>query len=354
MAVAPVYQYHKLRNQEVRLLDLLPGRFEDEICCFLRPVKLDPERPPTYHALSYAWGNPERTTSITIVSHTKQYKFGVTENLYTALQHLRFQDTSRTLWIDAICINQQDVQERNTQVARVADVFRSAAQINVNIVSNEITMSDSSEINESLLDHLGPLPFDDVTLESLNSLLIRPWFSRLWIWQETYLAQNRAHLMCGYDTMSCHTFGKALVLLTRKTHAQEFPGLYNAIMRAQNIIISSHFQTGIQRVLDITRDAKCSDERDRVFGVLHLVEKSYRLVIRPNYANSTVDVFKDLVLRLALDHGDLSLLTSCELRAAGTKLPSWVPDWSLPRTAPILIDLGACWNAGGLARYSDG
>jgi chaperonin cofactor prefoldin len=80
---------------------------------------------PKYTALSYTWGNPTLSHQIFV---NNRY-LHVTESLEVALQHLRDQKDTLTLWIDAICINQQDTDEKNQQVQQMADIYRNASQV---------------------------------------------------------------------------------------------------------------------------------------------------------------------------------------------------------------------------------
>jgi hypothetical protein len=83
---------------QIRLLELLPDRWTEEIRCELRIAALD--KGPAYEALSYVWGNPQDTVEITV----NGAPFKATRNLTAALRRLRSSRDSRTLWADAICI----------------------------------------------------------------------------------------------------------------------------------------------------------------------------------------------------------------------------------------------------------
>ena len=94
----------------IRLLHLGPATSpEDAIRCFFSVVSLDDEL--QYEALSYVWGEMSDNQEIEI----GERRFSVTANLFCALRHLRFQERTRVLWVDALCINQLDLQERAVQ-----------------------------------------------------------------------------------------------------------------------------------------------------------------------------------------------------------------------------------------------
>ena len=97
-----------------------PGRSPDPVHCHLQHARLDQD--PQYEALSYVWGDPTNQVFI-LLGGTR---FPVNRSLYGALLRLRREHTQRTLWIDAICINQQDVTERNTQASLMSSIYKTA------------------------------------------------------------------------------------------------------------------------------------------------------------------------------------------------------------------------------------
>jgi Heterokaryon incompatibility protein (HET) len=123
------YQYQPLdalgSQGDIRLVELLPSQKNDSITnttisCRLRPVSF--HDCPAYEALSYHWGDPNLTLSITLDGKS----FQVTKNLAEALQCLTPTEESRFLWIDAICINQTDDSERSQQVQSMAKIYEDA------------------------------------------------------------------------------------------------------------------------------------------------------------------------------------------------------------------------------------
>ena len=124
-------------KREIRLLHLFPrdqlirqqpspfNIFQDEepISCLLETVSLNDS--PKYNALSYTWGKPELTHQIWVNNAI----LPVTESLAVALRHLRQESEILILWVDAVCINQRDTDEKNHQVRQMAEVYRHAAQV---------------------------------------------------------------------------------------------------------------------------------------------------------------------------------------------------------------------------------
>jgi hypothetical protein len=142
-----------------------------------------------YTAVSYVWGDPLHIHRIQISG----YDFGVADNLFNVLRSLRRSAESISLWIDAICINQNDIPEPNSQVQKMASIYRSA----VDVVGCLGSARPDFEMGLSLLQKL---LVDDEQLylensyapawEALIALLDNPYWTRVWILQETALNPN--------------------------------------------------------------------------------------------------------------------------------------------------------------------
>ncbi|OCL15030.1 HET-domain-containing protein, partial [Glonium stellatum] len=106
-------------RREIRLISVTPGEWSDEINCEFTVASLDDR--PEYYALSYTWGDPTITRPIIINGVRKQ----ATVSLESALRRLReTAEPSIMIWIDALCINQEDSVERSHQVGMMGDIYR--------------------------------------------------------------------------------------------------------------------------------------------------------------------------------------------------------------------------------------
>ncbi|KAK0716157.1 heterokaryon incompatibility protein-domain-containing protein [Lasiosphaeris hirsuta] len=112
-----VYTPLNTQNKETRLLLLHAGSSDEPIQCSLQVVSL--HHGPQYEALSYVWGSQHSNTSIDLSGQP----FRVTPNLHAALKRLRLAGSQRTLWVDAVCINQADNDEKAAQVAMMSDIY---------------------------------------------------------------------------------------------------------------------------------------------------------------------------------------------------------------------------------------
>lgn len=122
------YRYLPLPNADYfRIITICPGSIGDPIVTRLNEWYIGSN--VKYEALSYHWGISTADVKITIECDTTQQEFYVRPNLEAALKHLRYRDKERHLWIDAICIDQTDDQEKSSQIPRMADIFYNATSV---------------------------------------------------------------------------------------------------------------------------------------------------------------------------------------------------------------------------------
>jgi hypothetical protein len=175
------FQYSPLpkRPGVIRLLRLLPSEHEeDRICCelfdydLLRPGRTT----PPYEALSYVWGDEKNPQIISLDGES----FSVTRSLHAALLNLRDTGVLRTIWVDAICINQQDNEEKGIQIQAMASVYTMASKVVVWLGKAESESdlalealqgaANSTDVLKSLAVHM-----------AVMELLDRKWFRRIWV-----------------------------------------------------------------------------------------------------------------------------------------------------------------------------
>ena len=140
-------EYRRINSRSIRLLILKPSTsLSKPIECRLQHVSLGefqgPKAGKTYEALSYVWGARDGTMPITCDGQTLL----VTPNCESALRYLRHKFTKRVLWVDAICINQQSIEERNVQVPLMNEIYTLATKV-------VIWLGVGSPEEESLLRH---------------------------------------------------------------------------------------------------------------------------------------------------------------------------------------------------------
>lgn len=108
-------------SESFRLIEVQPGAFAHPIHCKIREWPL--HNAPNYEALSYAWGPQAETGPFVVLDGSP---FQISTELEIAIRRLRQTNNTRTLWIDAICINQGNIRERNAQVAVMRDIYKGA------------------------------------------------------------------------------------------------------------------------------------------------------------------------------------------------------------------------------------
>ncbi|KAF2469448.1 uncharacterized protein BDR25DRAFT_289012, partial [Lindgomyces ingoldianus] len=181
-----IYSPLPLGDTEIRLVTIVPGILEDPMVCILEAVSLD--SPLAYEALSYVWGNLDDSRTI-IVNNAPA---DVTSNLDMALRYIRHPEELRTMWIDAICIDQSNTVERNQQVRMMTSIYRRAhtVLIWVGILEEQETFSVLERINRrdaGQINHCG----------ILATLILRDWFHRIWTKQELTVALRDPWIIFG-------------------------------------------------------------------------------------------------------------------------------------------------------------
>ncbi|KAF8866366.1 hypothetical protein BDZ45DRAFT_542611, partial [Acephala macrosclerotiorum] len=195
----------------IRILHLAPGQPSEPIHVKLSRFPLSAA--PEYESLSYTWGTAIRDHFVTYSGSSVQVPgWRVTRNLYFALQQLRHPQKTRNLWVDALCIKQENPQELSEQVRIMKDIYAKAS--NVVIWLGEETPSDRMAFSVlnlfrcqfqargffhfSLQDY-GNGCFPTKTAYHWVALLYffqKSWWLRVWILQEMVMAK-RATVVCG-------------------------------------------------------------------------------------------------------------------------------------------------------------
>ena len=162
--------------------------------CRIFNILLNDANRPSYEALSYVWGDASVTQPILL--HGKPFE--VTRALWIAVQYLRLENWPRIIWVDAICINQEDIAEREQHVCRMAEVYKNALRglLWMDIPSRAIQhilpllRRDYPEDENSAVDFALTLinEADAVTLKEYNILCTDSVWRRSWIVQELILS----------------------------------------------------------------------------------------------------------------------------------------------------------------------
>jgi hypothetical protein len=171
----------------IRLIRLLPSKDEGEpLRCELFEYDLRAlhTRNHLYEALSYVWGGEKKPKSIIITGNQKgDQELAVTQNLFTALLRLRDSDFSRVLWVDAICINQTDDNEKEHQIQFMAAIYAKASRVIIWLGEAQENDQALESIRIAGARSANPLNIETSQREIIQ-LLGRPWFQRIWVRKE--------------------------------------------------------------------------------------------------------------------------------------------------------------------------
>lgn len=316
---------------------------------------------PLYTALSYTWGNAPPAVPIQCEGQV----FHITENLDGALRVLRKEDESVYVWADAVCINQNDVEEKNNQVPLMREIYEYADTVSVWI--GEDTAERDAEECFKLLERLSAEPTirsrvakkhldeperaiereeieemapdrmpesDRPIYTKLETLLQRRWFSRTWIIQEIVVGHHPM-LYCGSAKISWESFTRGIDQANALGHLatpSSFTTLYEGRLE---------FQTGawamdLLSLLERHRSAQVDNKRDKVFAFFGLSRqihgKDVGIVI--DYKLSLGKLYTAVTRRALEIMPTLDVLSYPHVgdRQDGptriTDLPSWAIDWT--------------------------
>lgn len=289
---------------------------------------LDKAVPPplTYVALSYTWGDPVDTALVEV--NGKQLP--VRKNLEAALRALRDKQLLRqgcAVWVDALCINQDDLQERREEVGRMRSIYKDARAVAVwvgqegedgaqaiwlmKLLSASFRCGSSAQLAHSIRTGASPIPTG--AWGALAAFMDRPYWSRVWILQEVAMGDRSTPILCGKYMLTWGELFDALYGFTSANIDLVFScmdhecGGGSGLRR--NHIIQLNSQQQIQMklkapqtlpILDVARRCLVSDNRDRVFGLLGLMapEITRRTIL--DYTISTARVYESFAAALIL------------------------------------------------------
>lgn len=176
-------------SDEIRLLYLQPRSAGAKIQCLLKRVKVSDHL--SYEALSYMWG-PKSLTPVEINGET----YEVRDNLASALSHLRLETEQRILWADALCINQDNIRERNHQVIQMGSIYENASRVVIWLGPSEGAVAREPWVFSGGVQ--GRL--DSRGVQTINAFFRSEYWTRLWIIQEVLLARQLV-IQCGFDIL---------------------------------------------------------------------------------------------------------------------------------------------------------
>jgi len=304
------YTYKPLETpNSIRLLTLHPGARDDPIQCDLLHTKIQDGK---YRALSYEWGNEGDLGSIISVNNVS-FPRPIQKNLEFSLREIRDESENVTLWIDALCINQDDTTEKGHQVAMMRNIFREAdtviawlgpaadnSELAMDLIADKMKLREKTE-NQQL---------SDTELAALAPIAYRSYWSRVWIIQEFFLAK-KLEIRCGskavpyedqfrnYLDVMCLPTSQFLAPRWKRgpnsppTHTHMFARMMPQTTDPDSILHNAHLFSWLRRSYNL--DAQASDPRDYIYALLGVSDDCNPAEVIPEYNNDTA---RDALLKI--------------------------------------------------------
>ncbi|KAF5581078.1 het-6-heterokaryon incompatibility [Fusarium pseudoanthophilum] len=393
-----LFPYQPLKSDELRLLLVEPGDTE-LIRVELRTVKSRTAQ--RFWALSYVWGARENPATILL----NDQLFSITRNLYNALYQYRrhvFDDygsEKAMLWVDAICINQNDQVEKSIQVPRMSEIYGQCERVlawlgpvesdeeshvcrlserlkqfqpPVRSVSEGLSEDDSIKtfMSSGRSNETAAIEVDSVR-KALRSIGHRPWFRRIWILQEAVLAKKQPILLCGSHELGYEIFFKTWVLMLNPSEdgqllysfMTENPVRFKAIELVYKNMLQGRSEMtpelgkgsvnrekqcalDMAKLLNETTELEATVAHDRLYALIGLLAcDPLPKALQPDYTQSFEELcykFTIFILEQTQDIRVLNLGTVGNL----SSVPSWIPDLRNSWTARsnLTPSPGKCFN----------
>ena len=370
------------RTRNIRLLKIFPARneatqHEETIQSRLETWDLS-EAKGKYEALSYAWG--EKGNGFAFIQ-CDNVTTKIWRNLHQALLQLRRNISrgnirqTKLIWVDALCIDQTDMQERQAQILLMKDIFGYASQVLIWLGEHD---KASRQVWDSTKGALPGSPQEVIrnaiqwNVKMREDFIRRPWFRRVWTLQEVVLSR-KATIRCGDSemdwTLFCtiwkdrYEFMKNLkpeIREGRVDHIEEslaFIGLMHCFDIQQQLCGNNGSEPTktlpLSEIIIRTWYRDATEAHDRIYALLGLVDiNEYAGLEKPNYSQSPLELFVEVtktamrvdktpaLLNIAgLSPEDMgSEISSSDANATSgspetnsgqnVRRPSWVPDWS--------------------------
>ena len=353
------------KRSEIRLIEIRSDDGVEMVECRLSISSLEDN--PKFTALSYVWGSPTITEDIILNDEL----FPATINLAAALKYVKthwcnnFPDRnskSFRLWVDAICINQKDSNERNSQIGLMRDVY-SKAELVLSWLGHGVDGVDiafdalrtiAKETRDSGTEYTGvewlksyPTWWNDSaeSWEAIENFLQLPYWHRVWIFQELVLGKYLLFIH-GYTALNYEDLAEAgnwfqctgFLIRGGTIEKPSFLSLYiwllltfdfrTAAISRIKVVKQQRLKNNPWELFYSSSGLRATDPRDHVYGLLGL--QDFNIV--PDYRKDLGSVFKDLVDAWIQDSGRLDCILYAGVgtfdRGPYSFLASWSPNFS--------------------------
>lgn len=303
-----------------------------------------------FEALSYTWGDQGDARSILINGSRKD----VPRNLEEALRALRGLKETRLgmhYWVDSLCIDQENEGERNEQVKRMKVIYSQARAIVVWLGQEE--REDRSAVQT--MRHPCRDPYVESPLRIPQDLLLdgwpalvafmrKPYWNRSWIIQELAVNHNSTLILCGRFKLTrrmirlgaiyCQEWSKASENQSNQSDPDAGPDAWSMasrVYRLASLTFNPNDGARLDLLLNLVRRADATDKKDKVYGILGLLDSTVSMDIVPDYSPSISErqVYTDFMNSIVKNSRRLEQIMFGGITTE-EGWPSWVPDWRLP------------------------
>lgn len=321
----------------------------------------------SYKALSYVCGDPDITEPMYIDGQ----QFDITSNCHAAICRLRELGACR-VWVDSVCIQQNDTEEKSFQVSMMSQIYSKAEEVIVflgynkqevqhtqkesdNFVTglimmkNAINGNSSARLSKPRIDGKGPrlVPGEwRRQYRALAQFFFHPWFSRVWTYRETTFSKS-IRVVTNHTTVPYSLLLPTINDLIDKIEALNRDGRKHLILEKSELeqLSRARCHTAAAASLQsIERKPKlhewmlricfydCSHPLDRVFAALGFQEDYIRNMVQVDYSKSVLEVYFNAAEVIMQTENSLRLIRFAGLaNTSEMEWPSWLPDWQKNR-----------------------
>ncbi|KAK4505073.1 hypothetical protein PRZ48_003036 [Zasmidium cellare] len=377
-------------THQIRVLELQPGRYGGDIFCTLvvqdldlstQPTIPDPKiksRPeadfdkpevweeyrrqcadPPYVALSYTWGDPKPEEQKPVNLHGID-GFSVTPNLHACLARLRKREDARRLWIDQLCIHQDNLEERAAQVRAMAHIYAQAIDVYV-------WLGDTTTLNELPNEADGAWAYRRAVFDQLQEAVNRAassWWTRAWVVQEFMMARREPMMCFGLCQVRWSNLVETLFTISKERggvgapSADRFKHLAKGFWQEGRQVtidpiklLGSDLLNYASMGLDSKEDkpfdrgprglanyawtftqTQAKDPRDKVYSLYGLMTDDEKVRTTVDYSKDVVKVFSEATYTAMVVNGHLGFMRHVSSRKRSDPyLPSWAVDFASRR-----------------------
>lgn len=331
-----LYKYEALKFPfPIRLLKVIPtenGGFSYEL------IHTTLEHGPPFQSVSYAWGHNIRDHRLTLRDGTQ---LAITKNLFDAIPYVSRLASSGYLWIDQICIHQDNFSERNIQVKNMGSLYTLCESCLIWIVETESLDAKTNELfeiaggddtNAGVLQKIPSLDIegDAAAFERVLNILSRPWFSRAWVIQEAILP-SRGYVIFGKDLINVKALVRGLTYFVM-IYANRITDLHCGIHSVYDAWTQRQLHDILipfpEKLSMLNEESHASDSRDRVYAFLGLKDEE-SIDITPEYSAPVAEAYADAATAMVRGSSSLEIFrTLCRHGQHDlTSVPSWAPNW---------------------------